>query len=467
MVFCSLAPSYALRGWIGMPYVLCRGDLQRPLDKVSFDTLVLCDGQTKSDAIELNDNMRHALHSFEEEGVVVFHDEPRTLQKEQYYHHYETRYFRDIIWSITGKCNYKCRHCYLDAPDAALGELPAETLFSFVDQIAECGISRVELTGGEPFARRDFWQLADRLQNRRINITMVYTNGFLLTEEVLDRFTERGIHPEFSISFDGIGWHDWMRGVKGAEDAALKALYLCQSKGFSTNVEMCVHRGNIKTLRESILKLADTGTRVIKLGSVMNTKLWLKHAEGNEMTGRAYMDAMLDYIPFFFMDGMPVNLIIGNVVKLYKGVSEYTVLAEFDEGSDQCLRRHICKAARSSCYIAPDGRLLPCMPITSFPEQDCFPKVQDTGLKQALKSSFYMQFVDRRVKDLLEACKTCRECKYHLRCGGGCRASAVAEGEKDLMGPDPFRCLMWKGGYLQKVYDVCGAAIDKYCGDRK
>ena len=72
----------------------------------------------------------------------------------------------------------------------------------------------------------------------------------------------------------------------------------------------------------------------------------------------------------------------------------------------------------------------------------------------------------QRVKDLLEVCKTCRECPYNLKCGGGCRAEAVAAGEKNLTGPDPYRCLMWKDGYLEKLHEVCDGAIEKYCGDK-
>ncbi len=182
------------------------------------------------------------------------------------------------------------------------------------------------------------------------------------------------------------------------------------------------------------------------------------------MSMEEYYDAVLDYLPHYFEDGMPLDLLFGSVVKLVQHSTEYWAVAEFDKGTEKCLNRHICGAARMSCYIAPDGRLLPCMPITSVPDQNVFPKVQEIGLKQALKDSFYMEFVDRRVKDLLEVCRTCRECPYHLKCGGGCRASAVAEGEKNLMGPDPTRCLMWKGGYVQKVHEVCDAAIARYCG---
>ena len=442
-----------------MPYALRHQSTVKHLSRDQFHALLLCDGQRDMDAAEISDEMKQALDAFEKEGIIEYHNDHCELQPDQYYKHYDNRYFNDVIWSITGKCNCRCRHCYLDAPKAAFGEISLEEAYSIIDQMAECGIYKVEITGGEPFVRKDFWEIADRLCQRNIDIEQIYTNGCLLTEAVLDLFAERNLKPDFCLSFDGLGWHDWMRGVKGAEKAALEAMKLCTDRGFHVTVEMCVHKANMKTLRDTILKLAEIGVSGIKVSDVMNTSLWLKHSEGYETTIQEYYDAMLEYIPHFFEDGMPVNLCLGGVVRLRKGSTEYYPVAEFDEGTEQCLQRHICGAARSGCYIGPDGRVLPCMPIASVKEKDLFPKVQELGLKQAIKDSYYIQYVNMRVKDLLEVCQTCRECPYHLKCGGGCRAEAVAEGEKNLMGPDPYRCLMWKGGYLEKLHAVCDGAI--------
>lgn len=122
----------------------------------------------------------------------------------------------------------------------------------------------------------------------------------------------------------------------------------------------------------------------------------------------------------------------------------------------------MCGATRWACYITPEGRLLPCMPMTASPEQERFPKVQDIGLRQGLSDSYYMEFVNGRVKDLLEANKECRECPYRFRCGGGCRANALLDGNHELMGCDRTMCMLWKGGYVDRIRQVTEAAIEKY-----
>lgn len=121
----------------------------------------------------------------------------------------------------------------MSAPDAKLGEIDHDTMMDLARQIADCGILEVSLTGGEPLVRRDFMELVDALLSYRIRIAQIYTNGKLVDEKLLDQLEERGIRPEFNMSYDGTqGWHDWMRGVPGAGDAVLAAFDLCHERVF-------------------------------------------------------------------------------------------------------------------------------------------------------------------------------------------------------------------------------------------
>ena len=302
MKYRMLSPQYKLRGWIGFPYALVHnGDVLR-LSREEFSLLLLCDGQTDLEAI-LNQETLKTLHSFEEKGFICCADSPKAIEQDQYYYHYDNRYIHDVYWSITGRCNFRCRHCYLNAPDAMMGEISHDEAIRVIDQMADCGVCHLLLSGGEPFVRQDFWSLVDYALEKEIQIDQIYTNGWMLTDNMLDKFEQRGMKPEFSISFDGLNWHDWMRGIKGAEQAALKALERCFIRGFPTTVEMCIHRGNVKTLRDTVKVLADTGTKGIKFSEVSETDLWKKNADGNEMNFKEYVEAMLGYIPAYFEDG--------------------------------------------------------------------------------------------------------------------------------------------------------------------
>ena len=99
----------------------------------------------------------------------------------------------------------------MDAPDAALGELSTRQAFNLIDQMKECGVLCVDITGGEPLVRKDFLQLVDRILSHKMVIRQIYTNGWMLNERMLEEFERREFKPEINISFDGVGWHDWMR----------------------------------------------------------------------------------------------------------------------------------------------------------------------------------------------------------------------------------------------------------------
>lgn len=463
-MYYRLQHDYVLRGWEKMNTVL----VKRPHNQVTalkpeeFNLLMLCDGETNFTELNLIEGEQTALTHYLEKGILKAYDTPVPLNEDQLYRFYPNRFVESIFWSITGRCNFRCRHCYMDAPEGILGELSHEEAISLIDQMAECGVLKVDITGGEPFVRKDFWELIDRLLSYRITIGQVYTNGWLLTEDVLDKFEQRNLKPSFSFSFDGLGWHNWMRGINGAEEATLKAIRLCKKRGFRMNVEMCIHKGNIPTLRETVNYLAEIGVPMMKLGSVTQTPLWQKNSEGNDMTFQEYQDSMLEYIPQFFADGMPMKLLIGAVVYLYKKSINYEVIAEKYDGTENCIDCHLCGATRYSCYITPEGRLLPCMPMTACEEQENFARFQDMGLRNGLSDSYYMKIVDNRVRDLLAANEKCNACPYKYKCGGGCRANALMS-TGNLLGEDTDLCFLWENGYVDRIHKVADAAIAKYC----
>lgn len=349
----------------------------------------------------------------------------------------------------------------MDAPDAALGELSTEEMFTIIDQMANCGVLRVDLTGGEPFVRKDFWQLVDRIISYNIIIGTVYTNGWLLTDITLGEFEKRGLKPDFSISFDGVGWHDWMRGIPGAEEATLHAIKLCCDRGFGVAVTMCVHRGNIQLIPQTVEMLSKIGVEDFKTSSIGETELWRKYNEGNAMTWPELIEAMLPYITWYYKAGRPIKYLeYGGIAFLQQDGSGQLTVTPHD-GTEACLDCYLCGAVRWSCYVAPDGRLLPCMPITSCSEQNWFPKVQDIGLKQGLSSSYYMKFANSRIKNLLAVNAECAACEYRYKCGGGCRAGALID-EHNLMGCDRGMCLFWKNRYDERILKTIREAEEKY-----
>ena len=182
--------------------------------------------------------------------------------------------------------------------------------------------------------------------------------------------------------------------------AALNAFELCQRRGFEVVASMCVHRGNLHTIPQTVEALKTVGVSWLVIANVDMTPLWCSHSEGNAMTREEYIEAMLPYIRWYYEAGRPIeHMEMRGVAEMWNDQLGDICTSHFD-GTQDCLDCYLCGAARWSCYITPEGRLLPCMPMTASPEQSKFPRVQDIGLQKGLSDSYYMQFVNGRVKTL-------------------------------------------------------------------
>ena len=463
-MFYKLKPNYALRGWEGMSGVL----LKRPANQIQkltleqFQVLTLCDGETMLPSGLMNEALENTLQQCIAKDWVESCEKPCPIETNQYYKYYKNRFVQSILWSVTGKCNFRCRHCYVEGPYGGLGELSTQEALDLIDQMAECGVLRVEITGGEPFLRHDFWHLIDRLCAHQIVVDQVYTNGWLLNDKVLDEFEKRGMKPHMQISFDGVGWHDWMRGVAGAEKAALRAFQQLQERGYEANAAMCIHKGNLHTIPDTVNELKKVGVKYLNVFGIDATDLWNSRNEGNALGLREYVEGMIPYIFWYYQMGCPIeHLSLGGVIELYRD-RPYQINISRYNGTEETLERYLCGTARWTSYITSEGRLLPCMPMAASPQQNKFPIVQKIGLQKGLSDSYYMQFVNKRIKDLLAVNQECATCEYCYKCGGGCRAAALAGGEHNLMGCDREKCMLHKNGYEERIRQAAEEAIAKY-----
>ena len=260
---------YVLRGWKKLPYALQnyvsgKTDFFRQDD---FFLLQCCDGQTVIDREKLTEEETKRIDHWLENGFIRECGPGERLEPYQEYRFYPVRFKKEVQWSITGRCNYRCRHCFRSAPHAAQGEPTFDELMVMLDAFDRCGIRTVQLTGGEPMVRGDFWQLVDAILKRHISITVLYSNGLLVTDEFLDKLEERGLRPHIQFSYDGAGHHDWMRGVDGAEKIVLDAMRRCRERGFRFSASMVLCRESVGCIRESVNLLASLGCDGVKIGA--------------------------------------------------------------------------------------------------------------------------------------------------------------------------------------------------------
>lgn len=462
MYYC-LNDRYAVRSWTGRPCCL----LDRYTGKIAdlpfrdYQALSFLDGKTAVDV--LPQKVRSTVQQYEDNGCLKKSSKP-IQPLDDWFQICENRCMPALYWSITGKCNYQCRHCYLDAPNGCYGECTTAEALDLIKQIAECGIPVVNLSGGEPLVRNDFWTIVDALIEKRIIIRQIYTNGQLVDEAFLKQLKHKHIRPGIVFSFDGLGWHDWMRGYDGAENNVISAMKLCKKHRFPFFVSMCVHKGNIQDLKRNIDFISEIGAQGIKIACVDSTELWKRNAEGNELDVKEFLPYVLEYIPEYFKYFVPMRVELCPYISMFPEGSTvpYHLNAQKHQPTqteDQIL---LCGATRYECYVTPDLRVIPCMPMASTSYSKHFPSLRKVPLKDCLNDSLCFDIINARVSDLIEKNEKCAACKDRTICGGGCRAKALTGKDQSVWGCDYDACYIFENGINEQLVSVADAAVAKY-----
>lgn len=117
------------------------------------------------------------------------------------------RRFPYIRLSITDVCNFKCGYCLPNGYQKDKSDnrtfLSLEEVQRLAKGLSELGVSKIRLTGGEPTARKDFFDIVKILkQNSGIKKTVITTNGYKL-DQLAKQIIESGLDG-INISIDSL-----------------------------------------------------------------------------------------------------------------------------------------------------------------------------------------------------------------------------------------------------------------------
>jgi len=94
-------------------------------------------------------------------------------------------------YELTYQCNLSCRHCYIPKKKRSRidgkkkEELSYSEACSVLDQLAELGCFHLNLTGGEPLSRPDFFRILVYAKRKGFYVILL-TNATLITSSVAD-----------------------------------------------------------------------------------------------------------------------------------------------------------------------------------------------------------------------------------------------------------------------------------------
>lgn len=169
----------------------------------------------------------------------------------------------------------RCRHCWLQ-PKYEAGH-PKHPVLDFdlfqeiLDQAEPLGLSSVKLTGGEPLLHPDIERILNELKSRDLKIS-IESNGVLCSQKlsaIIASFNRMNI----SISLDGANeeTHDWIRGVEGSFDSAMRGIDNLVREGVKPQLIMTIMKYNVDQM-EDLVKLAERkGAGSVKFNIVQPT----------------------------------------------------------------------------------------------------------------------------------------------------------------------------------------------------
>jgi SynChlorMet cassette radical SAM/SPASM protein ScmF len=164
-----------------------------------------------------------------------------------------------IYFYLTEGCNLRCRHCWVlpekNTPRQADAFLKVQLFENIVKQGQALGLHTVKLTGGEPFLHPQISRLLEIIKAADLRL-VVETNGVLLTPE-LAKAVAACRNPYISVSLDGAEaeTHEWVRGVPGCFEAALKGITYLVQAGLKPQIIFSMMRENRDQL-EAVVRLA-------------------------------------------------------------------------------------------------------------------------------------------------------------------------------------------------------------------
>jgi len=153
-----------------------------------------------------------------------------------------------LTWELTYACNLACVHCLSSSGRRDPRELSTEECRAVIDELEAMQVFYVNIGGGEPTVRRDFWELLDYATAHHVGVKFS-TNGSRITPEIAERLAGDD-YVDVQISLDGATpeVNDRVRGA-GSYATALRAMGHLRDAGMENfKISVVVTRENVAEL---------------------------------------------------------------------------------------------------------------------------------------------------------------------------------------------------------------------------
>lgn len=329
-----------------------------------------------------------------------------------------------LTWELTYACNLACVHCLSSSGRRDPRELSTQQCKAIIDELERMQVFYVNIGGGEPTVRSDFWELLDYATAHRVGVKFS-TNGVRITQEAADRLAASD-YVDVQISLDGAtaAVNDAVRGP-GSFAMAIRALERLAAAGFADpKISVVVTRHNVGQL-DDFKALADT------YGATLRITRLRPSGRGADVWDELHPTAAQQVQLYDWLVRNGEGVLTGDSFFHLSGLGEPGALAGLN----------MCGAGRVVCLIDPIGDVYAC----PFAIHDRF--LAGNVLRE---DGFGTRFADVWKHSELftelrrpQSAGVCGSCGHYDACRGGCMAAKFFTG-LPLEGPDP-ECVVGHG----------------------
>jgi mycofactocin biosynthetic radical S-adenosylmethionine protein MftC len=319
-----------------------------------------------------------------------------------------------LTWELTYACNLECAHCLSSSGRRDPRELTTEQCEAVIDELQRMQVFYVNIGGGEPTIRADFWHLLEYAVAHQVGVKFS-TNGVRISPDRA-RFLASpacGGYVDVQVSLDGATAevNDHVRGP-GSFDTALTALGNLADAGFTdAKISVVCTRQNIGQLDE-FAALAD------RFGATLRLTRLRPSGRGADVWDELHPTPEQQRVLYDWLMAHGERVLTGD---------SFFHLAAFGEPLPGL---NLCGAGRVVCLIDPVGDVYAC----PFAIHDSFLAgnlLDDGGFARVWRTSEL--FTELRSPQTGGACT---RCGFFDSCRGGCMAAKFFTG-LPLDGPDP------------------------------
>ncbi|MFH1505957.1 MAG: radical SAM protein [archaeon] len=310
-----------------------------------------------------------------------------------------------VAWLITNQCNLRCSHCGNTSRAKLTNEMSKKECLDFIDQCADLKVFILNVSGGEPFLKKDWFEILSYARRKGIEIGIT-TNGTLITEDIakkIKKLTPYNTH----ISLDGIGKvHDDFRNKKGVYKSVLNAIRLFKKHKIPFGVTTSITKKNFHDL--------DNVKDFVKKNRINSWNLYYALPVGclekaDAVSPEEFYEFAKKVAGYIEELKDITHISVGDSLGYYGKVR---VRDTFWQG---------CGAGLCGVAVDAEGNVKGC-PI----QHDDFNEgnIREKSLKDIWLDKNAFSFNRKPIK-LSKHCKTCKHAKY---CRGGCKSSMHAQG---------------------------------------